>query len=227
MRSPSSPSRHRRGRASSFAPVSPSAAVLSPDRRGFGGGDELRTPPSLTRTRLAASASAHRRRRLTSEAEEEENSGAAVASGEATAAAASSADDDDEECAICLEILVGGEVYVGECGHGFHRACLVLCRAANATKAGRCPLCRAAMPRGLTPAHAREACAKSFQQRRIAGRTGRARDAVRARMLEMQQQRRLDAAAEGTAAAAAATLARAAATTLPTVGEARASQRRG
>ena len=210
MRSPSSPARFSRGRASSYAPLSPSAAVLSPEGRRFAG-DELQTPPSLTRTRRAASASAQRRRRTTLEADEEENGGAAVASGQAAAAAPSSAGEDaEEECAICLEPLLGGEVYVGpQCGHGFHRACLISCRAANAAQAGRCPLCRAAMPRGLTPAHAREACVKSFQQRRIAGRTGRARDAVRARMLEMQQQRRLDAVVRVAAEAAAGQQARA------------------
>jgi hypothetical protein len=65
------------------------------------------------------------------------------------------------------------------------------CRAANATKVGKCPLCRADMPRGLTPAHAREACVRSMQQRMIAGRTGRAREAVRARMNAAMQRRRL------------------------------------
>ena len=75
-------------------------------------------------------------------------------------------------------------LFTTDCGHVFHRCCLVKCREQDFST---CPMCRAALPSGLTPEHVRERNAArrladraNAQQRSIVGAAQRAREAVRA-----------------------------------------------
>ena len=75
-------------------------------------------------------------------------------------------------------------LFTTDCGHVFHRCCLVKCREQDFST---CPMCRAALPSGLTPEHVRERNAArrladraDAQQRSIVGAAQRAREAVRA-----------------------------------------------
>ena len=76
------------------------------------------------------------------------------------------------------------ELFTTACAHVFHRCCLVRCREADFST---CPMCRAALPPGLTPEHVREARAarrleeaRNARQNAIVGAAARAREAVRA-----------------------------------------------
>lgn len=76
------------------------------------------------------------------------------------------------------------ELFTTECAHVFHRCCLVRCREADFST---CPMCRAALPSGLTPEHVREKraaqrLADQANARRdaVIGAAARAREAVRA-----------------------------------------------
>lgn len=75
-------------------------------------------------------------------------------------------------------------LFTTDCNHVFHRCCLVKCREQDFST---CPMCRAALPSGLTPEHVREKHAArrladraNAQQRSIVGAAQRAREAVRA-----------------------------------------------
>jgi hypothetical protein len=75
-------------------------------------------------------------------------------------------------------------LFTTDCNHVFHRCCLVKCREQDFST---CPMCRAALPSGLTPEHVREKNAAkrladqaNAQQRSIVGAAQRAREAVRA-----------------------------------------------
>ena len=75
-------------------------------------------------------------------------------------------------------------LFTTDCNHVFHRCCLVKCREQDFST---CPICRAALPSGLTPEHVREKHAArrladraNAQQRSIVGAAQRAREAVRA-----------------------------------------------
>jgi hypothetical protein len=54
------------------------------------------------------------------------------------------------ECPICFETIHAGSAFRSSCGHGYHKQCLSQWRAMHQHQ---CPLCRAALPRGvgLTP----------------------------------------------------------------------------
>jgi len=76
------------------------------------------------------------------------------------------------------------ELFTTTCSHVFHKCCLVRCREADFST---CPMCRAALPAGLTPEHVREKRAAravldaaNAQQNAIRGAAARAREAVRA-----------------------------------------------
>lgn len=75
-------------------------------------------------------------------------------------------------------------LFTTTCNHVFHRCCLVRCREQDFST---CPMCRAALPSGLTPEHVREKRAAkrlvdqaNAQQNAIVGAAARAREAVRA-----------------------------------------------
>ena len=99
-------------------------------------------------------------------------------------------------CAVCYSPLdregrcdpdvedVKRELFTTECGHVFHRCCLVRCREADFST---CPMCRAALPSGLTPEHVREKRAAqrladqaNVRRDAVIGAAARAREAVRA-----------------------------------------------
>ena len=76
------------------------------------------------------------------------------------------------------------ELFTTACAHVFHRCCLVRCREADFST---CPMCRAALPPGLTPEHVREGARRAdargrrnARQNAIVGAAARAREAVRA-----------------------------------------------
>lgn len=54
------------------------------------------------------------------------------------------------ECPICFEAIHAASAFRSSCGHGYHKQCLSQWRAMHQHQ---CPLCRAALPRGvgLTP----------------------------------------------------------------------------
>mmetsp|Transcript_20955 Transcript_20955/g.72156 ORF Transcript_20955/g.72156 Transcript_20955/m.72156 type:complete len:262 (-) Transcript_20955:443-1228(-) len=89
-------------------------------------------------------------------------------------------------CAVCHSPLDASKARLHQlgCSHVYHRECLESCRAANCKA---CPLCRAPLPPGLTPLRARATFALPTTPSRslaIVGAARRARQAVRARLLE-------------------------------------------
>ena len=86
-------------------------------------------------------------------------------------------------------------LFTTDCNHVFHRCCLVKCREQDFST---CPMCRAALPSGLTPEHVREKNAArrladqaNAQQRSIVGAAQRAREAVRAQYVRRMVNRPL------------------------------------
>ena len=84
-------------------------------------------------------------------------------------------------------------LFTTDCNHVFHRCCLVKCREQDFST---CPICRAALPSGLTPEHVREKHAArrladraNAQQRSIVGAAQRAREAVRAQYVRVMVNR--------------------------------------
>ncbi|KAK3253787.1 hypothetical protein CYMTET_36976 [Cymbomonas tetramitiformis] len=71
--------------------------------------------------------------------------------------------DLNDQCALCLSPLGAkagvrcslDEIFHTPCNHWFHKGCIVKSRGSLCDNSHKCPMCRTALPKGLTPEQAR------------------------------------------------------------------------